>query len=181
MAKTQLDHLAALPIAEAWKTLLCAACDRIEIAGSIRREKDNVGDIEIVCIPRYQQDMLQRPLLNAVTALDHLLDNFESEGILRKDMGGHRYKRYIITEHELQLDLFCTTPAQWGVIFAIRTGPVEFSKKLVTPHWQGGFLESGYSVREGRVWHGGLMLETPEEKDVFEYTKCDWIDPWLRR
>jgi len=179
--KTQLDHLPALAIAEAWKTLLCTACDRIEIAGSIRREKETVGDIEIVCIPKYQRDMFQNPLIDTETALDHLLSLFEDEGFCRKEMGGHRYQRYIISEHELQLDLFCTTPEQWGVIFALRTGPAEFSKKLVTPHWQGGFLESGYSVREGRVWHGGLMAETPEEKDFFEYTKCGWIDPWSRR
>lgn len=40
----------ALPIAERIKSELAPYCSRIEIAGSIRRERQIVNDIEIVCI-----------------------------------------------------------------------------------------------------------------------------------
>ncbi len=40
-------------IAESIKRLLTGTCTRIEIAGSIRRRKQEVGDIEILCIPKY--------------------------------------------------------------------------------------------------------------------------------
>ncbi len=33
-------------------------CARIQVAGSIRRRKEMVGDIEIVAIPRYEPDGL---------------------------------------------------------------------------------------------------------------------------
>lgn len=42
----------ALAIAEKVKALLAPHCERIEIAGSIRRKKPDVKDIEIVAIPK---------------------------------------------------------------------------------------------------------------------------------
>jgi DNA polymerase/3'-5' exonuclease PolX len=42
----------ALEIAEKVKALLAPHCERIEIAGSIRRKKPDVKDIEIVAIPK---------------------------------------------------------------------------------------------------------------------------------
>jgi len=39
-------------IAEKTKALLAPYCERIEIAGSIRRKKPDVGDIELVAIPK---------------------------------------------------------------------------------------------------------------------------------
>ncbi len=33
---------------------LAPVCTRIQVAGSVRRRKDVVGDIELVAIPRYE-------------------------------------------------------------------------------------------------------------------------------
>src|SRR5690242_17561878 len=47
-----------IPLAAAWElanrvlTELAPFCERIKIAGSIRREKPEVKDLEIVCIPK---------------------------------------------------------------------------------------------------------------------------------
>jgi DNA polymerase/3'-5' exonuclease PolX len=46
----------AQPIADRVRDLLAPHCDRIEIAGSIRRQKADVGDIEIVAIPKTVTD-----------------------------------------------------------------------------------------------------------------------------
>ncbi len=45
-------HDRALAIAAKIRTELEPFCDRIEIAGSIRRKKPNVKDVEIVAIPK---------------------------------------------------------------------------------------------------------------------------------
>ena len=47
----------AREIAEGVKAKLAPHCERIEIAGSIRRGKPVVGDIEIVCVPHQVQAM----------------------------------------------------------------------------------------------------------------------------
>lgn len=46
-----MKHSEALAVAEALRDYLAPACVRIEIAGSIRREKPEVKDIELVCEP----------------------------------------------------------------------------------------------------------------------------------
>ncbi|GAH73129.1 unnamed protein product, partial [marine sediment metagenome] len=51
-------------IAENLKSLLAPVCEKIEVAGSIRRQKPDVGDIELLCIPKYvaSVDQLDREL-----------------------------------------------------------------------------------------------------------------------
>ena len=45
----------AFPIAQGIVNHLRDYTGRIEIAGSLRREKQDVGDIEIICIPKVQK------------------------------------------------------------------------------------------------------------------------------
>jgi DNA polymerase/3'-5' exonuclease PolX len=40
------------PIAEAVRSKLAPYCEECEIGGSVRRECPEIGDIEIVCIPK---------------------------------------------------------------------------------------------------------------------------------
>jgi DNA polymerase/3'-5' exonuclease PolX len=77
----------------------------------------------------------------------------------------------------LKLDLFCTSWECWGAIFAIRTGPAEFSKRLVTTASRGGLLRDGLRVSEGRVLtEAGEPLETPSETEFLAL--CGgWIEP----
>ena len=62
--------------AEALRELLAPACARIEIAGSIRREKPKVKDVELVAVP-----LPQRPVFGQVAKrfdeLDVLLRDLE--------------------------------------------------------------------------------------------------------
>ena len=81
-------------------------------------------------------------------------------------------------------------PAQWGVIFAIRTGPAKFSQWLVTPRRHGGALPSYCRVRDGGVYKAGAKVQgpgardglilMPEEKDFFDLLGLDWIEPEAR-
>ena len=59
--KTKRPYSQVLPIAESLVEKLRPACERIEIAGSLRREKAMVGDIEIVAVPRLERDLLGEP------------------------------------------------------------------------------------------------------------------------
>jgi hypothetical protein len=50
--------------------LLSPVCERIEIAGSVRREKATVGDIEILCAPRVRHET-QMDLFGQATGPTH--------------------------------------------------------------------------------------------------------------
>jgi DNA polymerase/3'-5' exonuclease PolX len=173
-----------MTVAEGILKWLRPACVRIEIAGSVRRQKPAVGDIEIVAIPRYDEE---RDLLGEVFArrsqLDDALGQMMAAGIIRPgERNGERFKQFWVLENNLPLDLFVTDPDRWGLIYIIRTGSADFSHWLVTGQQWGGALPENHQVRDGRLWRVGQdePLDTPEERDVFVALGLEWVEPWER-
>lgn len=174
MSKTRLEHAAALKAAQAFIRLIEDQCERIEIAGSVRRRCKQVGDIEIVCIPKMTKDLLGE---NLDSLLEHRLAGLVADGSLSQPTkNGRRYKQFQIADGQIQLDLFIASPERWGVIFAVRTGSAPFSKSLVTRKERGGRLDNDLTVFEGRVRRGSELLDTPEELD-FLALAGGWVEP----
>ena len=93
---------------------------------------------------------------------------------------GPRYKQIQLPEG-INLDLFIVQPpAQWGVIYLIRTGSAEFSHRFVTPRKHGGLLPSHLCVKDGAIWSNNHIIETPQERDVFDLAGVPWIEPEKR-
>ena len=91
---------------------------------------------------------------------------------------GKRYRQYLIPAvPHLQLDLFITTLDRWPVIYAIRTGASEFSKKLVTRKELGGHLPDDCQVQDGYLWRNGKRVPLKTEKEFLEETAGYWIEP----
>lgn len=152
--------------------LLRPFCDRIEFAGSIRRKKPEVGDIEIVAIPKAEHNLLgeaYRSDLRIKAAI------YEAKYNVIKN--GEKFKQLDLGP--CKVDLFLTTPECWGVIFTIRTGCADFSHRLVTPRGMGGLLPGHLQVKDGRIQvrSSGDLLKTPEEVDVFNAINLKWIEP----
>jgi DNA polymerase/3'-5' exonuclease PolX len=173
-----MNYAEALHIAEKLKADLAPYCERIEIAGSVRRKKpENIKDIEIVCIPKSEPNLFGESL--PIVLYDGLLSlvfNWDAEIV----KNGPKYKQFALPM--TKLDLFITTPECWGVIFAIRTGPADYSKWLVTSQSYGGALPFGYCVKDGRVSYDGVLLQaTPEEDDFFRLLGiASTPEPWER-
>src|SRR5689334_18847788 len=171
----------AKAIADKWLRYLSPSCERIEIAGSIRRGKAEPKDIELVCVPK----LIGEPDLFGQELQVNLLERF-FETTLFKVTGAHfvkngpRYKQLALAE-TIHLDLFIVLPpAQWGVLFLIRTGPADYSHKFVTLKRYGGLLPSNMAVREGAIWLDGSIVRTPEETDVYQLIGAEWLAPEKR-
>lgn len=158
---------------------LSPVCERIEIAGGVRREKPDPHDIELVAIPRMEPI---KDIFGERAWSRNLLNEFiESQGYF-VDRGGDRYKKIVYTP-EINCDLFVVLPpAQWGVIFTIRTGPWEFSKRIVTPRKFGGCLPSDHCVKDGAVQDAyGRIIPMLEEIDFLNFLGLGWIEPRERK
>lgn len=164
---------------------LSPACDRIKIAGSIRRKRSEVGDVEIVCIPRIEGgglfgdgepiDLVTK-VCDAFLASGRMAHRLDKNG--RRSYGG-KFKRLLF--EGFPLDLFSVHDAnQWGVIFAIRTGPAEFSKRFVTQKAHGGHMPEGYCVRDGWLLAHGDQVSCPEESDFFRAIGMEFVAPEKR-
>jgi len=171
----------ARQIAEVIAKTLRPGCDRIEIAGSIRREKPEVGDIEIVAIPHLSYDLCGQP--DGGTFLNQILGRLEDEKRLHCLKGGNKYRQYVVLKANCKLDLFLVEAATWGCQLVIRTGPAEFSRRLVTLQSQGGLCQAGLRfehgrlVRESNLGRQAELLDTREESDVFRELGLAWIEP----
>jgi len=137
---------AKVPLAKAEKIAsrvvekLMPYCQRIEIAGSIRRRKSEAGDIDIVAEPKRVPHLFGVPFWQGIPT--------ENLGLVVKN--GDRYKQVLLTE-KIYLDLFIVHPlAQLGVILAIHTGSTKFSHKLVS-HTPYGYLPKEYIVKDGAI------------------------------
>ena len=149
-------------------------CQRIEPAGSFRRRKPEVGDLDVVAIPQFTTN-----LFGEISGQSKL-NSYDYSRLGRVMKGGTRYKR-IELEDGFCLDLFIVTPpAQWGVVFLIRTGPAGYSRRFVTRRKYGGMLPSNLKVRDGAIWHGIELVPTPEEKDVYSILGLPFVAPWER-
>lgn len=167
-----------IPLAEAQALanqvieILRPHCDRIEVAGSIRRNKADVGDVEIVAVPKALYN-----LLCEVYRTDAHIENALWEAGYRFRRNGEKFKQFDLGP--CNCDLFLTTPEQWGMIYTIRTGSADFTRRLVTLRKFGGLMPDDLAADCGRLVNRftGQKFETPEEGDVFATMGLDWIDP----
>jgi DNA polymerase/3'-5' exonuclease PolX len=172
--KQKIPLARAKVIAENIVKRLQPHCLRIEIAGSIRRGKPEVGDIEVVVEPFPTRD-----LFGEETYEPHSVDEIDWTDWGQLIKGGHKYKQVLLSEKmDIHLDLFIVTPpAQWGVQFLIRTGPAEYSHRFVTSKQFGGMMPSCFKVKDGAIWKGDRLLETPEERDVYALIGAEFVEP----
>jgi len=146
----------AKKIAKKYLNLLKPYCWRIEIAGSIRREKSEVKDIEIVAIPL--------DLVGFSTEVNEL------EKVKGNPTG--KYTQRILPEG-IKLDLFMANIRNWGLIFAIRTGSARYSHEILACGW----VKRGYKSINGMLTKNGREIEVREEKDLFNLIGVAYVQP----
>jgi DNA polymerase/3'-5' exonuclease PolX len=170
----------AIEIGDRIKARLSPYCDRIEIAGSIRRRKPEVGDIEIVAIPRIVAcgcDLFGEPTFNRDPGFA-----VEVVGCGRPMKGDPRVAKYIrfetrsIDEPIIKVDLFTATLNNWGLILAIRTGSADFSHRVLACGW----VRCGYHSVNGMLTKNGVPVPVREERDLFEMAGVEWREPQAR-
>lgn len=182
--KTGRPYDQVIRVANKLVEYLSPFCQRIEIAGSLRRRKDVINDIEIVAVPTHLTDLFGNPI--QATHLDIALDDLmKQEKIRHKEpkRWGQKYKAFIVesTAGELyQVDLFLPSLDTWGCVYMIRTGSAEFSKRMVTPKKFGGLMPNDLRVQDARVWRGNECLPTLEEGDLFRLWGMKFVQPEAR-
>jgi len=146
----------AKKIADKYVEILKPYCLRIEIAGSIRREKPEVGDIELIAIVK---DI--KKFSKEVNKLEKVKGNPTG-----------KYTQRILPEG-IKLDLFMANIRNWGLIFAIRTGSARYSHEILACGW----VKRGYKSINGILTKNGREIEVREEKDLFNLIGVAYVQP----
>ena len=175
----------ALKVAKELCDRLTPFCERIIVAGSLRRRKLEVGDVEILFIPKitHERDGLfdTVPTSAAEVAIQKLLDA-EILTMRPSKTGGFSWgklnKLAIHRATGIPVDLFATNEDCWYVSKVIRTGGKETNLMLTTgAHKFGRTLHaygSGFTGRDGQ------LITCKSEEEVFELAGVPYTEPWNR-
>lgn len=190
--KRKFPRSVALDVARELLGVIAPHAERVIVAGSLRRKKPEVGDVEIIFIPKIvvQQDPTQLfavPLkLNCtVTAIEGLL---VGGGVLAKrenvkgcEMWGEKNKLAVHVASGIPVDLFAATEENWWNYVVCRTGGAESNVAICNAAIRKGWKWNPYG--EGFSRAKGLGRESHaigSEREVFEFVGLDYLEPWER-
>ena len=155
-----------------------SAMDRVEIAGSVRRQKPVVGDIELVGIPADQDR-----LISLLRDVGQTIKPGTPDVIPWSPKPGSKYIRVRLNEG-MNLDLFVANPLNWGGLYLMRTGSAAGSDGNAF----NGFVPGMFS-RFKKLSGGGRMTDCMptttageqiplrEESDFFDLLEMNFVPP----
>jgi DNA polymerase (family 10) len=156
----------ALPLAEEIVAELKAAkvASKVEYAGSLRRMRSTIGDIDIIAVSRAGAKSSKK-LMDTFTTLPRVKD------ILAK--GGT--KSSVVTDNNVQVDLRVVKPDEFGAALQYFTGSKDHNVHLRSLARSRGYKVSEYGIFKGKRKVGGRT-----EREVYKKLKLDLIPPELR-
>ena len=154
----------ALPIAEEVAALLRdhPLVQRVDVAGSIRRMKDTIGDVDILVAT-------ERP--------DEVIAAFVRLPIAREVLIQGPARASILVAGDLQVDLRAISAADYGAALLYFTGSKEHNIALRERAIQKGLKLSEYGLFDER---GRRRLAGATESEVYAALGLPWMPPELR-
>ncbi|MFE7590641.1 DNA polymerase/3'-5' exonuclease PolX [Kitasatospora sp. NPDC057512] len=160
--RTLLDT--ATELAEQLVAALSAVpgCTRCAYAGSLRRMRETVGDIDVLATAEDSA-----PLMAALTELPYVAEVIGSGGT----------KTSVRTTQGVQVDLRVVPEEDWGAALVYFTGSKAHNIKLRTMAVRAGLKLSEYGLFEV---DGGAKVVSETEDEVYAALGLPWIPPPLR-
>jgi DNA polymerase (family 10) len=137
-----------------------AGSKKIEWAGSLRRMRENIGDIDILATGPNKEKIVQ--------TFTHLSE-------VKDILASGETKASVIVEGGIQIDLRVVEEDSYGAALQYFTG-----SKGHNIHLRGIAKARGIKVNEYGVFKGEKKIGGKEEEDVYRALGMDWIEPELR-
>jgi len=172
----------------------------IVCAGSLRRRRAEVGDLELVMVPKWgtvMDGLFEKQACLCATEIEKL----RAEGVLRERPSSKHTitwgpKNYlgVHVESQLPVDLFCIPRAAYYNYLVCRTGGklnnIEICNAAIARglHWLpygGGFEVRDLDLADRALpdlgLYPGAFIAAKSERDVFEIAGLKWREPWERQ
>lgn len=161
---------------------------RLIVAGSLRRRKALVGDVEILFVPKFQVvpdglfDVAQQDL--AAMKVDELRQRGIVEPRLTKlnrETWGPQNKLAVHVASGIPVDFFTATAENWWNYLVCRTGPAESNTRICVAAIIRGWIWRPYSPGFYRAAETGAEVHpVTSEREVFDFVGLPYKVPWER-
>jgi DNA polymerase (family 10) len=149
-------------------------CDRIEIAGSIRRERPEVNDIDLVLIPK---PGAKDKILNRCAHKLHIVT-----GGRRPDLSNVTFvsgsaapfQLDLFFAHDEIIDLVSTKPTNWGAVLLCRTGSMQHNIQLCNYAITRGLKFAPY---RGVIDRNNEIIASATEEEIYGALGLVWRHP----
>jgi DNA polymerase (family 10) len=135
---------------------------RVVAAGSLRRGKETIGDIDLLC---------QCDPDSALGILASFADREEVTKVLSR---GDK-KCFVLIEEGLEVDLRVVEPESFGAALVYFTGSKEHNVQL-----RKRAVEQGCKLNEYGLYQSDRRMAGVEEADIYEALGLVWVPPELR-
>lgn len=138
----------------------CPAVERVTPAGSLRRGRETVGDLDLIVIGR-----------------DHaaIADHFVKHPRVRDVLGKGEDKVSVRLTNDLQVDMRMLDAASYGAALQYFTGSKEHNVAL-----RERARKRGFKLNEYGIFHGETRVAGADEEGIYGKLGLDWIPPELR-
>jgi DNA polymerase/3'-5' exonuclease PolX len=182
--KIRFDLAFAQGVAEEFAQLLAPMCKRIQIAGSIRRQKPLVGDIEILFVPQIARQRNPHDMFSdlEIDLADSKISALLKDGRIEKRQNingqftwGPKNKLATDKRSGIPIDFFATTEENWWVSLVIRTGSKETNLTLTNGAIKLGRNLTAYGC--GVRYSDNSIGAAHSEQAVFEMCGVPYKEP----
>ncbi|GAB6074086.1 helix-hairpin-helix domain-containing protein [Nautilia lithotrophica] len=132
----------------------------VDIAGSFRRKKESVGDLDILVIAK------DYPKVSDYFVKFHKVKEIYSKGLTRST---------VFLENDLQVDLRAVAKESYGAALHYFTGSKAHNieiRKLA--------IQKGLKINEYGVYRGNERIASLKEEDVYKSVGLEYVQPELR-
>lgn len=179
----------ALKVAAELTRLLRPECEPgyFVFAGSLRRMRPMVGDLEVVYVPRIEArpdpgDLLGHPIPTNLVDV-HLNELLRPAGMVTKRpkvdgsfTWGAQNKLAVWTATGLGVDFFQTDKDNFWSLLVCRTGPMEFNTRVCLEAERRGLKWNPYRGFEDRFTKE-LVFVPRSERGLFDFLRWPYLEP----
>ena len=140
--------------------------DKVSVAGSVRRRKETVGDIDfLVSVKDSSDKYLVEKIMKTFVSMDEVV----------KIVNKGETKSSIKTKQGLDMDLRLVSSSSFGSALQYFTGSKEHNIAL-----RRIAIKEGLKLNEYGLFKNGRKIKGETEEEIYERLKMDWIPPELR-
>jgi len=140
-------------------------CDRLEIAGSVRRRKESIGDIDILVSSK-------KP--------EKVMDVFCNYALVERILGRGETKSSVQLSAGVNADLRVVDADVFGAALHYFTGSKEHNVAVRSLGIKLGMTINEYGVHKGTAEKKGKLLASRTEEDVYKAVGMSFVPPVLR-